>query len=124
VVVLAAPLSQSTANLADDAFFAAMAPGSLLVNVARGGLVDEAALVRALDRGAPAAAVLDVVATEPLPADHPFWDDERITLTPHVAGSGDGNPGRLAELFCRNLAAYRAGRPLENEITTEMVEAR
>ena len=116
VVVLCTPLTDSTFGLADEGFFGAMAPGSLFVNVGRGGLVDEEALVRGLDRGAPGAAALDVFATEPLPPGHPFWDDERIEVTPHVAGSSTGNAERLCDLFCANLAAYVEGRPLAHEV--------
>ena len=116
VVVLCTPLDASTVGMADDRFFSAMAPGSLFVNVGRGALVDEAALGRALDRGAPAAATLDVFAQEPLPPDHPFWGHGRVTVTPHVAGSGSGNDDRLAGLFCANLAAFRRGDPLAHEV--------
>jgi phosphoglycerate dehydrogenase-like enzyme len=115
VVVIALPLTEATTGVIDDDVLAAMAPGSLLVNVGRGGLVDEDALVRALDRGAPVAAALDVVATEPLPADHPFWDDPRIVITPHNAGSSTGNADRLCDLFVSNLKAYVAGEPLAHE---------
>lgn len=111
-VILAAPLDATTMGMANDEFFAAMAPGSLLVNVGRGGLVDEDALLRALDRGIPAAAALDVTVTEPAPADHPFWDHPRITLTPHVSGSAHGNDARLAEQFVANLDAYLKGEPM------------
>jgi phosphoglycerate dehydrogenase-like enzyme len=115
VVVIALPLTDATAGVIDDDVLAAMAPGSLLVNVGRGGLLDEDALVRALDRGAPSAAALDVVATEPLPTDHPFWADPRIVITPHNAGSSTGNADRLCDLFIRNLRAYVAGEPLAHE---------
>lgn len=116
VVVLAAPLDTTTRGMANDEFFAAMAPGSLLVNVGRGGLVDEDALLRALDRGAPGAAALDVTVTEPAPPDHPFWADPRITLTPHVSGSGEGNVARLVDLFVSNLDAYLRGEPMANVV--------
>jgi glyoxylate/hydroxypyruvate reductase A len=116
VVVLCTPLSESTAGLAGEEFFRTMDPGSLFVNVGRGGLVDEEALARGLDRGSPGAAALDVFATEPLPPEHPFWDDERVQVTPHIAGSSTGNAERLCDLFCANLASYVAGRPLLHEV--------
>jgi phosphoglycerate dehydrogenase-like enzyme len=116
-VVLCPPLTPETNGLADDRFFSAMSDGSLLVNVGRGGLVDETALVRGLDRGRPSVAALDVFATEPLPPDHPFWDDDRIVITPHVAGSSTGNAKRLTDLFCQNLAAFLAGEALRHEVT-------
>jgi phosphoglycerate dehydrogenase-like enzyme len=115
VVVLAAPLTKETANIADERFFAAMEPGSLLVNIGRGGLVDEDALRRGLDAGRPGAATLDVMATEPLPPGHWLWDHPKVVLTPHVAGSSTGNGDRLADLFCRNLGRYLAGEPLLHE---------
>jgi len=114
-VVLAVPLDAGTAGLADEALFGAMAPGSILVNVGRGELVDEQALLRALDRGAPEAAALDVFATEPLPPDHPFWDHPRVAITPHVAGMTTGADDRLSELFVANLGAYLRGEPLAHE---------
>jgi phosphoglycerate dehydrogenase-like enzyme len=118
VVVLAAPSTPDTRHLVDDAFLAAMKPGSLLVNIARGALVDEEALVRALDAGTTIeAAVLDVTATEPLPPDSKLWDHPRITITPHDAAGGTGRFARAADLFLDNLERYRAGEPLRHEVT-------
>jgi glyoxylate/hydroxypyruvate reductase len=116
VVVLAAPATPETTGIVDATFLAAMAPGSVLVNVARGALVDEAALLAALDRGRPEAAVLDVFATEPLPADSPFWDHPGVVLTPHTSAGGLGRHGRAADLFVENLDRYRNGRPLLHEV--------
>lgn len=118
VVVLAAPATSTTTRLADAAFLAAMKEGSMLVNIARGALVDEDALLDALDRGRPEHAVLDVTATEPLPAESRLWHHPRVSLTPHNAAGGTGRFGRGAELFVDNLARYRDGRPLRNEIKT------
>ncbi|HVF33646.1 MAG TPA: D-2-hydroxyacid dehydrogenase [Acidimicrobiales bacterium] len=120
VVVLAAPSTPETARLVDAAFLAAMKPGSLLVNVARGALVDEAALLAALDAATSIeAAVLDVTATEPLPPDSPLWDHPRITITPHDAAGGLGRFGRAADLFVENLRRYRTdgAEPLLHEVT-------
>ena len=118
VVVLAAPASAETRHLVDAAFLAAMKPGSLLVNIARGALVDEAALVAALDRGTTIeAAVLDVTATEPLPTDSPLWEHPAITITPHDAAGGTGRFARAADLFLENLRRYEAGEPLLHEVT-------
>ena len=118
VVVLAAPSSTETRHLVDATFLAAMKPASLLVNIARGALVDEAALVEALDRGTTIeAAVLDVTATEPLPADSRLWEHPAITITPHDAAGGTGRFARAADLFLENLRRYEAGEPLLHEVT-------
>jgi phosphoglycerate dehydrogenase-like enzyme len=112
VVVLAAPLNEATRNLAGAAFFAAMKPRSLLVNVGRGALVDEAALLAALDKGVPELAGLDVFHTEPLPADSPFWDHPRVALSPHASAFGSGQSARNDALFLENLRRRLAGEPL------------
>ena len=118
VVVLAAPGTAETRHLVDERFLAAMNPGSLLVNIARGALVDEEALLRALDAGTTIeAAVLDVTATEPLPPDSPLWDHPAVTITPHDAAGGTGRFARAADLFVENLRRYRAGEDLLHEVT-------
>ena len=115
VVVLACALNEETRGIAGSAFFAAMKQGSLLVNIGRGGLVDEAALKAGLDRDQPRHAVLDVFETEPLPADAWFWDHPKVTVTAHTSSAGDGLLKRGDELFLENLRRYRAGEPLLNE---------
>jgi phosphoglycerate dehydrogenase-like enzyme len=115
VVVLACALNDETRNLCDDAFFRAMKPGAILINIGRGGLVDEDALKAGLDRDQPAHAVLDVFQTEPLPADSWFWDHPKVRVTAHTSNSGDGNLGRGDELFLENLRRYLAQQPLLNE---------
>ena len=118
VVVLAAPATPETENLVDDAFLAAMKPDSVLVNVARGKLVDDEALLRALDGDRLAAAVLDVFNTEPLDPSHPYWTHPKVVLTPHSSGGGIGRWDRGAELFCDNLRRLLADEPLVNEVTS------
>ncbi|HEY6533879.1 MAG TPA: D-2-hydroxyacid dehydrogenase [Acidimicrobiales bacterium] len=117
VVVLAAPGGAETDHLVGDEFLQAMKPGSVLVNVGRGSLVDQVALLAALERGVPEAAVLDVTESEPLEPDHPLWDHPAVTLTPHNAAGGDGRGRRQAEAFAANLARFRAGEPMEHDVT-------
>lgn len=123
VVVLSAPLTPETRHLADAAFFGRLKPRSVLVNVGRGGLVDEAALLAALERGAPEHALLDVFETEPLPADSPFWTHPRVTLTPHASGITEGQSARNDALFLNNLRRCLAGEPLLNEADPKDVMA-
>jgi phosphoglycerate dehydrogenase-like enzyme len=115
VVVLACALNDETRGMCDDAFFRAMKPGAVLINIGRGGLVDEEALRAGLDRDQPGHAVLDVFQTEPLPADSWFWDHPKVRVTAHSSNSGDGNLGRGDELFLENLRRYLAKEPLLNE---------
>jgi len=122
VVVLATPASASTTGLVDARFLAAMRPGSLLVNIGRGALVDEPALLAALDSGTPGRAALDVTATEPLPVDDPLWAHPRVVLTPHSSALGGGRHGRAARVFAQNLRRYTAGDALLHEVTTVDLE--
>jgi phosphoglycerate dehydrogenase-like enzyme len=115
VIVLACALNDETRNMCDQAFFQAMKPGAILINIGRGGLVDEAALRAGLDRDQPAHAVLDVFQTEPLPTDSWFWDHPKVRVSAHTSNSGDGNLGRGDELFLENLRRYLAKEPLLNE---------
>lgn len=121
VVVLCVPATARTRGLVDDAFLARMKAGSLLVNVGRGGLIDEDALLRSLDRGVPEAAILDVFATEPLPPDHPFWKHPAVVVTAHNAAGGTGRYTRQADLFAENLDLYMANRALRNDVTARVL---
>ncbi|MEO0359704.1 MAG: NAD(P)-dependent oxidoreductase, partial [Pseudomonadota bacterium] len=94
VILLACPLTEATRDLAGPAFFEATKPGAILVNIARGGVVDDAALIAALDAERLGAAVLDVFRTEPLPADDPLWSHPKVRVTPHTSFAGDGSRGR------------------------------
>ncbi len=115
VVVLCTPLTADTRHLVDAGFLAAMKPASVIVNVGRGGLVDEPALLAALDAGKPDHALLDVFETEPLPEDSPFWSHPRVTLTPHASGITSGQWSRNETLFLENLKRYLTGQPVLNE---------
>ena len=123
VVVLCCPLTAETRHVGNAGFFGAMKPGSVLVNVGRGGLVDEPALLAALDKGVPAHAVLDVFETEPLPADSAFWDHPRVSLTPHASGVTSGQDTRNDQLFVENLRRYVTGEALLNEASPADVTA-
>ncbi|MCI4646061.1 MAG: hypothetical protein MRY64_14865 [Hyphomonadaceae bacterium] len=115
-VLLCVPLGPETEGLADAGFFAAMKPGALFVNVGRGKLVDEAALLAGLSAGRPGHASLDVVATEPLPEGHPIWPHPQITLTPHIAALTEAAKHRTDTLFLDNLERHIAGTALRNLI--------
>jgi len=117
VVVLCAPANPSTEHLVDDVFLGAMNEQALLVNIGRGSIVDEVALVRALDNGQIAAAVLDVFQTEPLPSDSPLWTHPKVTVTPHASVISRARTSRQAELFGDNLSRYIRGDPLRQLVT-------
>ena len=105
VVVLALPLTEDTRHLFDDAMFARMKAGSILVNLARGAIVDTDALLRALSVPL-SGAVIDVFETEPLPEDSPLWDAENLILTPHNSFVGEQNHKRMMETVIRNLTDW------------------
>ncbi|MDE2393845.1 MAG: glyoxylate/hydroxypyruvate reductase A [Burkholderiales bacterium] len=108
IVVNLLPLTEATRGLLDARFFAAMAPGSALVNLGRGGHVVEADLLAALDAGQVREAVLDVFAQEPLPAGHAFWRHPRVQMLPHAAAATD--PRSASQVVAANLRAWRDGR--------------
>lgn len=110
IVVNLLPLTDVTRGLFDARTYARMKAGSALVNLARGAHVVEADLIAALDSGRLARAVLDVYASEPLEAIHPFWTHPGITVLPHVAAQTD--PRSAAQIAARNVRALRAGTPL------------
>lgn len=112
VVVLALPLTPENRGLIGAELLARFAPGSVLVNVARGGLVDEAALLAALDNERPGHAILDVAAVEPATPDNPLWVHPKVALTAHLAGMGSGTNNRGDLLFLDNLRRYVAGESL------------
>jgi phosphoglycerate dehydrogenase-like enzyme len=116
VVVLLVPATSATAGMVDAAFLARMKDGALLVNAARGGVVDTEALLAELKTGRLRAA-LDVTAPEPLPPGHPLWSAPGLLITPHVAGSTPASVRRTLRLVRSQLLRYLAGEPLKNVIT-------
>jgi phosphoglycerate dehydrogenase-like enzyme len=115
-VVLALPLTRDTEDLFDAAMLARMKPGSWLINVARGRLVDERALLRALRDGPMGGAVLDAFRDEPLPPESPLYDVPNLIVTPHTSWSSGRVLDRSIGLFCDNLKRFAAGEPLLNAI--------
>ncbi|MFZ9251537.1 MAG: D-2-hydroxyacid dehydrogenase [Hylemonella sp.] len=109
-LLLACPLTQRTRQLVDARAFSALPPGACLVNVARGEVVEQEALLQALRSGRLGGAMLDVFEHEPLPVDSPLWDMPRVIITPHSAGHSDGNAQRIANLFLNNLRLWCEGK--------------
>ena len=103
VLILTLPLTPETRGLMDAGRFALLKDGAILVNIARGAVVDEAALIGALEDGSLGGAVLDVFETEPLPGSNPLWAMENVILTPHNSFVGNGNNARLSHLILENL---------------------
>lgn len=123
-VVLCMPYSDETEGMIGAGELAAMRDDAVLINVARGGVVDEQALISALERGVIKGASLDVVSQEPLPPDSPLWSLENCVLTPHDAGYSPLGDERLGALFLENLRRFVRGEPLRNEIFTTGFAAR
>jgi len=115
-MVVSLPLTDQTAGLLDRATIERLPPSCIFVNVGRGGVVDEAALVDALRERRIAGAVLDVFATEPLPPDSPLWTLPNVLVSPHGAALSEHENQRIVELFVANLRRFLAGEPLENRV--------
>jgi phosphoglycerate dehydrogenase-like enzyme len=113
-VLLSVPLIDETHHMLGEKELRAMKPTAYLVNISRGKVVDEMALVRALREGWIAGAGLDVFEQEPLPGESPLWSMENVIMTPHIAGSHERYNERATELFCENLRRYLGGNPLLN----------
>ena len=116
VVVLTVPATPETDRMFDADRFAAMKPGAVFCNVSRGSMVDEDALVDALERGHLGAAILDVTRVEPLPAEHRLWHAPNLYLSPHSSTSVDRYAPRLLELYADNLGRLASGQPLHNRV--------
>ena len=113
-IVVACPLTPETRNLLDAQALRLVKPGAHLINVARGEIVDEAALIDALCSGRLAGAALDAHVREPLPADSPLWDLPNVIVTPHNASASQGNEKRAAQMFIDNYVRWARGEPLAN----------
>ena len=114
-LVALAPLTPETRGIVGDKLLAAMKPTAYLVNVARGGVVDEKALIKALDAGTIAGAALDVFSQEPLPADDPIWRAKNVTIFPHLGGYSLGYEDRAMPTIAGNMAKF-LGNDLKNMI--------
>jgi len=115
-VVLSVPLTPETHHIIGEAELKAMKPTAYIINIGRGNLIDEEALIRALDEKRIAGAGLDVTAIEPLPEESRLWDFENVILSPHVAGGMEDYVMRATELFCDNLRRYLNDKKLRNVI--------
>ncbi|MBM7171188.1 2-hydroxyacid dehydrogenase [Streptomyces sp. G44] len=117
VVVVSTPLTEDTRGLVDAGFLARLKDGALLVNVARGPVVDTSALIAELESGRITAA-LDVTDPEPLPAGHRLWHAPGVLISPHVGGSTSAFPPRAQRLIAAQLTKFAAGEPLDNVVRT------
>jgi len=113
-VVLCLPHTSETEGLIGERQFRCMKRGALFINIARGAVVNEPALIAALRDGHLGGAALDVFATEPLPAESPLWDMPNVIVSPHSASTADTENAKMTDLFCENLRRYLRGDPLLN----------
>jgi glyoxylate/hydroxypyruvate reductase len=120
VLVLATPLTPDTEHLIDRRRLDLLPDGAIVVNVARGPVIDQAALIDVLATGRLGGAALDVTDPEPLPADSPLWDRADVLISPHSASTLVGENELIVDLFVANLALWRDGRPLRNRYRSEL----
>lgn len=119
-LVSAVPLTPRTERMFNADLFAALPMGARFINISRGAVVDEPALIAALESGRLGGAGLDVQAVEPLPDDSPLWRMERVLMTPHVAGVSANASTAAAELFLRNLHHRAQANPMENQVNVAL----
>lgn len=120
-VIIALPLTDRTHHLLGEREFGLMKSGAFLVNVGRGAVVDEAALLDALDRGSFGGAGLDVFVREPLPRKSPLWSHPKVMITPHVTPQMPDRTGRSLDILAENVRRYRSGEPMLNQLTPDDV---
>ena len=118
-LVLAAPHTPLTEGIIGETELALLKPTAVLINIGRGALVDEDALIRALQEKRLAGAALDVFREEPPPADSPLWDMPNVIVSPHSASTVTQENARITEIFCDNLRRYLSGQPLRNVLDTK-----
>ncbi|HVK44982.1 MAG TPA: D-2-hydroxyacid dehydrogenase [Micropruina sp.] len=119
-IVLTLPGTEQTEHLVNAELLAKTKPGVTVVNVGRGTVIDEGALIDALRTEQVGFAALDVFEREPLEADSPLWDLDNVLISPHSGGLDSKEDERICEIFCRNLRAYLAGRPMDNVVDTRL----
>jgi len=115
-LIVAVPLTKETYHMIGEKELRLMKPSAYVINVSRGAVIDNAALIRALKEGWIAGAGLDVFEEEPLPENSDFWKLENVVITPHISGSTPRYADRVVEIFCKNLGRYLEGKPLLNTI--------
>ncbi|MGZ9014219.1 MAG: NAD(P)-dependent oxidoreductase, partial [Burkholderiales bacterium] len=115
-LIIACPLTEETRGLIDAAMLARLKRGARIVNIARGEIVDEAAMIEALRSGRLRGAYLDVFQNEPLRPDSPLWDMPNVIVTPHNSPAASGHDRRVYDLFAANLGRWSSGEPMVNEI--------
>lgn len=120
VLVLCVPHTPQTEKMIGAPELAALPKGAYFINIARGAVVDEAALVETLQTGHLAGAALDVFAEEPLPTSSPLWTMPNVIVSPHSASTSDRENERLTDLFCDNLKCFLDGAPLRNVLNPEL----
>jgi phosphoglycerate dehydrogenase-like enzyme len=115
-VAIATPLTSATRGMIDAAALAQLRPSAYLINIARGEIVDTAALIAALEQGQLAGAALDVLPEEPLPPEHPLWRTPNVSITPHISASSPRTSERAIAIFLENLRRNLAGQPFVNVV--------
>jgi glyoxylate/hydroxypyruvate reductase len=118
-LVLAAPHTPETEGIIGEAELAVLKPSAVLINIGRGALVDEDALIQALQQRRLAGAALDVLRDEPPPQDSPLWDMPNVIISPHSASTVTQENARITDIFCDNLRRYLSGQPLRNVLDKE-----